>query len=545
MNMPTLTRVLSAAGLFFVIAALTGCGNSRSGHADTQAARVSQHAAGLLLSAGDYRPAANFPVRFTAPLSAAKVSAAMQIARQKPSGYLAPRSAARDLRHASAMLADALSLPRMRFQFKGLLAGEKALVELAAAQLRLRRIIATGNDIQSQVNAILRQSDQLTVDQKKITGLRARRQMLSAIYMKRLSRARTAQTQTRRLAQVARQKLAALHKRLAFYSMQQRRFYGRGVVWRNNSRTTMGETSLRQFKKAMHEMNLAALAGEHAENLAAEVAQTQAAWELARLRAQAARSAVVRLAAARRVAAGIARRDTRQIAVLLAGAKVIVAGPLNAGQTIQQRLKAIQADLQSGSRQAKKAIALCRQARQSLLIAVEQQRKNYVLAQNLRAGGVSYDDPLVRADTSHVPECMLDIHLAYAAIQMARIDQLLLWNAGLRKDAAVLGGRFFSLIRKAAPLQPPPPGERKQLRQAALAALQQASVDLTQAQGAFPAGQSPVKWLTPALQYEQTLAVAAITNDPTVRTAALQQAAKYAAAADKLNPRLKLGAARR
>ena len=531
-----LWRALGTTAWLIAWAGLAGCGHTAAQQAAAQAGRISRAAAGLQQSAGDYRAAASFPIALAEPLSDMQLSAALARAKTSPSGYVTHRSRLGDLKEAQAMLAKGLAIPALPEQIKGVLAAQKAFVELAAAQRHLQRMLRVDRRVQPQLAALQRTCLQVRADARRIGILRNLRRSYARAGVKQLAWARQAVIQEKAQVQAAGQRVAALAKQRAAYIRRQTHYNRRGIALENAARLTRGAKALAIYKRAMAAMDQTARVTERVTRLGARWKLARQNWQAARRRLRAAKRQVRQLTALREASLRLAREEGLRIAGMQAAVKALVSGPLTVGGvSVNHCLHGVYAGVDRSAKEGQKALALCASARQDLGIAVQQQGRTYALARRFVAQGLLADDPLAMAYSSHNPACLLQLYRAYAGIRAAQIGQMLLWNLRLQQAATAAVPPAYAALKETAPTTAPA-GDLARVRQAALAALQKAAADLKQAQGLLGTGHSPVHWLTPALGYEMAETQAAVTTDPSQRASALAAAAQYAATARKLNP---------
>ena len=244
-------RVSGYGALIATVAGLAGCGNSSSGKADSAAAYASGNAAGLTVSAGDYRPATPFPVSLHGTLSSTVLESAIRQARQSPATYLSPRSTLRDLRHASALLNAAMADSGLRHNFKSVLEAQKGQVELLAAQHRINHLSEALVDMTSRFNIITQESALLNSDRLKISSLRTQYKVYAVMHKNALRAAVKAQkTAQSHLAGVHRG-VARLKKLLGTNLVQRDTFSINGMNLVNVSQNSTGTTS--RPKKMRHQ----------------------------------------------------------------------------------------------------------------------------------------------------------------------------------------------------------------------------------------------------------------------------------------------------
>ncbi len=535
-------RLLACAALAAATTGLAGCGNSSSGKADSTAISTSQNAAGLMVSAGDYRPATSFPVAINSTLSSSELRSAQQQAKQNPKSYLAPRSAMRDLRHASAMLSTAIGQSGLRHNFKSLLEGQKGQVELLEAQHRINRLSAALVELTSRFNIITQDSALLNSDRLKIASLRTQYKAYAVMHKAALQTAIHARRAADKHLAAAKQRVAAAKKLVAINIAARDRFSAAGMTLVTESHNTTGAQSLDQYKRAMAKMNQVAKYAAKVEILKSRLNQDMDRANLATMQADAARRHAEELAAARHVAAGVAASALRRIAAIEAGAKAIISGSVaqSSVPTVMDQFTAVNAQIKIALHQADAALQMCNESRQDLKQAAFDQSKNSTYASQLTAHGLRHDDPLIVANENRSLQSLYNLQAASASITAATVSQLKLQVLKLQALCASTGDSIYPLINQQSPVAAPTAAQMLACTTAATDALNHATMDAGQALASGPAGRSPVKWLAPAITFQANIALAEVTADPALKTKYLQVAAQEAQKANQLNPLLKL-----
>ncbi len=535
-------RLLACAALAVATTGLAGCGDSSSGKADSGAVYTSQNAAGLMVSAGDYRPATPFPVAIHSTLSSSELQSARRQATQNPKSYLAPRSAMRDLRHASAMLSTAIGQTGLRHNFKSLLEGQKGQVELLEAQHRINRVSAALVELTSRFNLISQDSALLNSDRLKIASLRTQYKAYAIMHKAALRTAIRARRAADRHLAASEKRVAAAKKLVAANVALRDRYGAAGMTLVTESHNTTGTQSLDQYKQAMAKMNQVARYAAKVEILKSRLSQEVDRAKLVSMQADAAHRHARELAAARHVAAGVAASALRRIAAIEAGAKAIISGSDDRSgvPTVMDQFAAVKAQLKIALHQADAALRLCNESRQDLKQAAFEQSKNSTYASQLAAHGLRPNDPLILANENRSLQSLYNLQAASASITAATVSQLKLQVLKLQALCASTGDSIYPLINRQSPVAAPTAAQLQACTTAATDALTHATMDADQALASGPSGRSPVKWLAPAINFQANIALAEVTADPAMKTKYLQVAAQEAQKADHLNPLLKL-----
>ncbi len=535
-------RLLACAALAAATAGLAGCGDSSSGKADSRAIYTSQNAAGLMVSAGDYRPATPFPVAIHSTLSSTELRSAQLRAKQNPKSYLAPRSVMRDLRHASAMLATAIGQSGLRHNFKSLLEGQKGQVELLEAQHRINRLSAALAELTSRLNLISQDSALLNSDRLKIADLRTQYKAYAIMHKAALRTALQARRAAERHLAAAEKRVAAAKKLVAANVALRDRFSAAGMALVAESHNTTGTQSLDQYKQAMAKLNQMAKYAAKVEILKSRLSQDMDRANLASMQADAAIRHARELAAARHVAAHVAASALQRMAAIQAGAKAIISGSAahSGVPTVMDQYAAVTSQLKVALHQADAALTLCNESRQDLKQAAFEQSKNSTYASQLAAHGLRPNDPLILANENRSLQSLYNIQAAAASITAATVSQLKLQVLQLQALCASTGDSIFPLINQQSPVAAPTAAQMQACTTAATGALNHATMDVGQALASGPSGRSPVKWLAPAINFQANIALAEVTADPALKTKYLQVAAQEAQKANQLNPLLNL-----
>ncbi len=539
---PRLPQLAAAAALVAAACGLAGCGNSTSGKADTAAIYASQDAAGLTVSAGDYRPAASFPVALHSPLSPEALQQAESRAKQSPAAYLAPRSSMRDLRHASAMLASLISQGGLRHNFKSLLESQKGQVELLASQQRINKLSAALLELTTRFNTITQDSALLNSDRLKTAELRTEYKIYAVMHKNALRRAVHARVVARRRLAVAHKQVARLASRLAAAKSRRDALNSAGMALVVKSHNSTGSVSLNEYKQAMGKMDQAAGVSQKIELIAAHLAQAKAHENLVAMQAAAAGRHAVELAAARKTAASVAAKALRRIAAIQAGARAVIIGSANnrGVPSVGDQFTVVAAQLKIALHQADAAIALSNQARQDLKQASFEQSKNSIYASQLATRGLRPNDPLILANEDHNLQSLFNLQAAIASINTATACQMKLQILKLQGLCAKAGDSIYPLINQTAPVAAPSPTDLASCGAAAVTALNNATDDANLALNPAPSGRSPVKWLAPAVTYQANLALAEVTPNLTLKKKYREAANAEAQKANQLNPFLRL-----
>ena len=535
-------RAIGLAAAFAVTAALTGCGASSSHQADVSAQAASAKAAALLADAGRYHAKAHFPVSISAPLSSAQLASARDAAKSNPGAYLEPPSVSRDLRHAYATLSSALGNSDLNFQVKGLLEMQRGLVNLASAQVHTDQLSAALMTLQDQVLSLDSSSTQVGRFAVKMAFLKKQHDLYLHLYDRDLRKAQDMEKSAKRAVAVAQKKAASLRGVLTHYQGIAKGLDIRGMALQTKGEVTVTPATLADFKRGAGYLDRAAAANQKANVLQAQYQLATLTLRSAKLQQTRWADQVSALRQAQMSAAELAKSDTAQISALKAGVTILIDGADGGSPTSAAgRSASINALIKTINKQAAIAAKYTDAASSDLMAALNEQRRSSAYAQSLVTLGFKPGDPLVAANQSRAPQCVLEVYRAAAALKAGQIAAMRMYAAQLQIGAAKAGKQIFSLVSEKSPLQQPPAGAVENFRKQAMVEFNvHAAGALKQAQSSYPTQASPLPWVVPAMMYNVDLSVAGISNNPSVRAAALKAAAASAMAAQKVNASLNL-----
>ena len=535
-------RAIGLAAAFAVTSALTGCGASPSHQADVQAQAASAKASALLAEAGRYHAKAHFPVSVSAPLSSAQLVSARDAAKSNPGAYLEPPSVSRDLRHAYATLSSALGNSDLNFQVKGLLEMQRGLVNLAAAQVHTDQLSAALMALQNQVLSLDSGATEVGHFAAKMAFLKKQHDLYLHLYDKALRKARHMEKSAKLAVAAAQKKAKSIRGVLTHYQGIARRLDIRGMALQTTGEVTVTPATLVDFKRGAGYLDRAAAANQKANVLQAQYQLATLAFHSAKLQQIRWADQVAALRQAQKSAAELAQSDTAQITALKAGVTILIDGADGSSPTSAAgRSAGINALLKTINKQAAVAAKYTAAASSDLMDALNEQRRSSAYAQSLVTAGFKPADPLVVANQSRAPECVLEVYRAAAALKAGQIAAMRMYAAQLQAGAAKAGKQIFSLVSEKSPLQEPSAGVVENFRKQAMVEFNvHAAGSLKQAQSSYPMQASPLPWIVPAMMYNVDLSVAGISNNPSVRAAALKAAAASAMAAEKINSSLNL-----
>jgi hypothetical protein len=535
-------KAIGLAAAVVVAAALTGCGASPSHQANVQAQSASARASMLLADAGRYHPKSHFPVSISAPLSSAQLMAAKSAAKGNPGAYLQTPSASRDLRHAYATLSTALNNSDLNFKFKGLLEMQRGLVNLAAAQESTDQLSQSLMTLQQHVLSMDSAAIQVGHFAGKMAFLQKQHDLYLHLYNQDLTHARQMEQSAMKMVAKARKRVHAVGRVLAHERGIAKALDIRGMALQAEGEVTVTPATLADFKRGAGFLNSAAAANQRAAVVQAHYQIAELALHTAQLQSVRWAHQVAALRQAQKSAAEMAHSDSAQIAALKAAVTVLIDGTGgNSPTSAAGRAATINSLLKTIDKQAASAQKLTDEAATDLSSALNEQRRSSAYAQTLISAGMKPGDPLVVANQSRAPECVLETYRAAAALKAGQIAAMRMYAAQLQASAAKAGNQIFAVVSESSPLQAPSADAIKNFRSQAMVEFNMhAAGALKQAQASYPAGSSTLQWIVPAMQYNVDLSVAGISNNPAVRTAAIKAATASAQQAEKVNASLNL-----
>ncbi len=533
-------KAIGLAAACAVSAALTGCGASPSHQADVQAQTASTRASMLLAAAGRYHPKSHFPVSISAPLNSGQLMAAKDAAKGNPGAYIQPPSVARDLRHAYATLSTALNNSDLNFHFKGLLEMQRGLVNLAAAQVHTDQLSDLLIALQQQVLSVDGSAAEVGHYAGKMVFLQKQHDLYLHLYDQDLAHARRMEKTAARNVAQSRKHVEAVARVLAHYRGITKALNVRGMALQTEGEVNVTPTTLADFKRGAGFLNRAAAANQRATVLEAHYQLAELAMHAAELQQVRWANQVAALRQAQKSAAELAHSDSAQVAALKAGVTVLIDGTGGSSPTsVAGRAATINALIKTIDKQAASAQKLTDQAATNLSSALNEQRRSSAYAQTLITAGMKPGDPLVVANQNRAPECILEVYRAAAALKAGQIAAMRMYAAQLQASAAKADTQIFAIISESSPLQAPDSDAVAHFRKQAMVEFNlHAAGALKQAQASYPNGSSSLQWIVPAMQYNVDISVAGISNNSSVRTAAIKAAAASASQAQKVNATL-------
>ncbi len=537
-----LARAVGAAAAFAVTAALAGCGASASHQADVQAQAASAKASVLLAEAGRYHSKAHFPVSISGPLSSGQLMMAREAAKSNPGAYLQAPSVSRDLRHAYATLSSALGNSDLNFQVKGLLELQRGLVNLASAQVHTNQLSAALMALQDQVLSVDSASTQVGRFAEKMAFLKKQHDLYLHLYDQDLRHAQRMEQSAKRVVAATHRKAGSVHRVLMHYRGIAKALDIRGMALQTTGEVTVTPATLEDFKRGAGYLDRAAAANQKARVLQAHYQLATLAFHSAKLQQARWANQVSALRQAQKSAAELAQSDSAQIAALKAGVTVLIDGSNGSSPTSAAgRAVGISALIKTINKQGAIADKYTQAASSDLMAALNEQRRSSAYAQSLITSGFKPADPLVAANQSRAPQCVLEVYRAAAALKAGQIAAMRMYAAQLQAGAAKAGKQIFSIVSEKSPLLGPPAGAVGNFRKQAMVEFNvHAAGALKQAQSSYPMQASPLTWIVPAMMYNVDMSVAGISDNPSVRAAALKAAAASAMSAEKVNSSLNL-----
>ena len=465
----SVARAIGTAAAFAVTAALAGCGASPSHQADVRAQAASAKASMLLAEAGRYHSKAHFPVSIRAPLSSGQLAAARDAANSNPGAYLQAPSVSRDLRHAYATLSSALGNSDLNFQIKGLLELQRGLVNLTSAQVHTDQLSAALMALQDQVLSVDSASTQVGRFAGKMAFLKKQHDLYLHLYDQDLLQAQRMEQSAKQAVATAQKKVDSVRHILTHYQGIAKALNIRGMALQTTGEVTDTPATLADFKRGVVYLDRAAAANQKARVLQAHYQLATLAFHSAKLQQSRWANQVFALRQAQKSAAELAQSDTAQIAALKAGVTVLIDGSNGSSPTsVAGRSASINALIKTINKQAAIAEKYTQAASSDLMAALNEQRRSSAYAQSLITSGFKPSDPLVTANQSRAPQCVLEVYRAAAALKAGQIAAMRMYAAQLQTGAAKAGKQIFSLVSEKSPLREPPAGAVENFRKQAM-----------------------------------------------------------------------------
>ena len=536
---------MAACGAVGMSLVLGGCSNSPTNGAAQSAAAASTKAAYYLATAGDYRPATNFPDHFSKPLTASELRLREQSAMHNSSAYLARNgksftSSKRDIRHAIAVLTTALNNSAISWQYKRVLYAQRAMCEDQLGAIRSGRMQADVVAMIHQLHTLDYSTLHLIRYAKKISYLQAEEKAYASQYASELQAARQHLQESHRVVGQLSARLQQSENGLNELLSKRKAALILGGRLEMQSSTQTGRHSLATLEAATHELNAAAsLAGPIARARLA-IARLRLVLNMAKARVAHAEAQVVELAAQRMIAQKIARRAGDQLKMLQAAVEMIIFGNSSDQMDVDHAVSAIKKSMAEINKDAGKAISAYRAAAQDFGMAINSQRTAYTVATQLMDKGSHQSDPLLKALQNKTPEALIEILKAGSTLSYAQMLRTQLMAKTLQKSAAELCSSTYSLVGKASPITSPTAADLAALRKRVILKMDAATVSLRSAKMNMIDAGSRIKWLQPAYVYAVNMGIVGAATQSAMIAKARAIADESAKQANSINPSLNL-----
>ncbi len=544
-TLPSKWLRFSALGAVSISVLLSGCSNSPTNAAAEKAASGSSKAAHYVSTAGDYRPAANFPGQFNKPLTLSALRMREQSAMRNPAAYLAKNgsgftSSKRDIRHAIALLTDAIGNPATSWEYKRVLYAQRALCEDQLAAMNAKAMQSEVSLITRQLHALDYSTLHLTRYAKKINYLKAQRSAYGHQYVSALRAARHHEQKVQQMAAALASRLHQAQRALAALVAKRKNDLIHGGRLEMQSRIQTGEKSLSTLKAGTRLLDAAAKVSIPIELANLRIERMQYALSLAQNRVVHAKAQVTELAAQRKIAEKIAHRAADQLTLLQSAVHTIIYGASAKQMDVNHSASAIKASLAELAKQAGKATTGYQAASQDFNMAINSQNTAYSAALKLINAKVHASDPMVQALQNKSPAALLQIFKSASTLSEAQMLRTELMARMLQKSAAQLCQMTYKLIDKSSPISAPKPGYLAALRKSVILKMDSATTSLSQAKMDAASSSSNIKWLEPAYRYAVNVAIAETATEPAMIAKAEKIAAQSAKKADAIKPSLNL-----
>lgn len=536
---------IAAAGAVSLSLSLSGCSNSPTNAAAQSAASASVESAHYLATAGDYRPAKNFPDHFTQPLTTTELRMREQSAMRNPSAYLARNgkdftSSRRDIRHAIALLTNALGNSALSWEYKRVLYAQRAMCEDQLAAIRAGQMRAELSSITRELHALDYSTLHLTRYAKKISYLKAEEKAYSTQYVSALRSARKHLRQSLRVVNRLTGRLHHAEHSLRALLGRRKAELVRGGRLEMQSSIQSGPQSLATLEAGTRQLNAAAALSAPIANGRLAISQLGFALRLAENRASQAKAQVTELSAQRTVSERIARRAADQLKLLHVAVRTIIYGAATDRMDVNRAASEMKTSLAELKKNAAKATALYASAARDFEMAVNSQRTAITVANQLINQKMRPSDPLVKAFQDRTPAALLEILQAGSTLADAQMLRTQLMAQTLQQAAAWLCKQTYGLIGKQSPIAAPPSGYLATLRKNVILKMDSATMAIRQAKNGLSEASSRVKWLQPAYLYAVNVGIAGTATESAMVAKAEAVANEAAKAANAINPSLNL-----
>ncbi len=539
---------IAACGAVGMSLTMAGCSNSPTNAAAKSASSASIRAAHYLATAGDYRPAKNFPDHFNKPLTASELREREQSAMRNPSAFLARNgkgftSSKRDIRHAIALLTNALGNSATTWQYKRVLYAQRAMCEDQLAALRAAKMRADVAAMTRELHALDYSTLHLIHYAKKISYLKAEQKAYGSQYASELQAARHRMQQRDRAVMHLSAELHHSEDTLKNLLRKRKAELIRGGRLEMESSTQTGQRSLATLEAGTRQLNAAARLAEPVARTRLKIDRLRFALNLAKIRAAHAKAQVAELSAQRVISKKIARRAGDQLKLLQAAVKTIIYGNSSNQIDVNHAASAIKKALAGLNKNAAKAMLTYKAAAQDFAMAINSQRTAYTLATQLIDQKMRQSNPLVEALQNKTPEALIEILKAASTLSYAQMLRMQLMAKTLQESAAELCQSTYGLVDKASPIKAPTAAYLSTLRKDVILKMDSATMSLRSAKMSMVNASSRIKWLQPAYLYAVNMGIAGTSTQTAMIAKAKAIAEEAAKEANSINPSLNLAVA--
>ncbi len=534
-----------ACGAVGMSLTMAGCSNSPTNAAAKSASSASTQAAHYLATAGDYRPSKNFPDHFNKPLTASELRMREQSAMHNPSAFLARNgkgftSSKRDIRHAIALLTNALGNSATSWKYKRVLYAQRAMCEDQLAGMRARQMQVDVASITRQLHALDYSTLHLTRYAKKISYLQAEHTAYVRQYVSALRNARKELKQSRQAVLSLSTKLHHSEDVLKTLLAQRKAELIRGGKLEMQSTIQNGSQSLATLKSGTRALDAAAALSAPIARAHVLIGHLRFVLSMAENRVAHAQSQVAELSSQRTISQKIAGRALDQLKSLRVAVQTIIYGSGADRMDVNRSATLIKKCLVQINRDAGKATKLYQAAAQDLEMAINSQRTAYTLATKLMNQKMHRSDPLIQALENKTPEALLEILRASSTFAEARMLRTELMAKTLQRAAAELCQSTYGIIGKPSPITAPKAAYLAAMRKSVILKMDSATVSLRQAKMNMIGASSKIKWLQPAFLYAVNMGIVGTSTESAMIAKAKAIAFEAAKQADSINPELNL-----
>ncbi len=536
---------IAACGAVGMSLTMAGCSNSPTNAAAQSASSASAKAAHYLATAGNYRPAKNFPDHFNKPLTASELREREQSAMRNPSAFLARNgkgftSSKRDIRHAIALLTNALGNSATTWQYKRVLYAQRAMCEDQLAGMKARQMQVDTASITRQLHALDYSTLHLTRYARKISYLKAEYTAYVHQYVSALHNARKVLKQSRQAVLSLSAKLHHSENVLKTLLAKRKAYLIRGGKLEMQSTIQNGSQSLATLKSGTRALDAAAALSVPVARAHLLIGHLRFLLSMAENRAAHAQAQVEELSSQRTISQKIAARALDQLKLLQAAVQTIIYGSGASRMDVNRSATLIKKCLTHINRDAGKAKQLYQAAAQDFEMAINSQRTAYTLATKLMNEKMHRSDPLIQALENKTPEALLEILRASSTLAEARMLRTELMAKTLQRAAADLCQSTYGIIGKSSPITAPKAAHLAAMRKSVILKMDSATVSLRQAKMNMIGASSKIKWLQPAFLYAVNMGIAGTSTESAMIAKAKAIADEAAKQADSINPELNL-----